>query len=60
MDKVNQNRVFPGDPNGTSGEQMAHALRDASIVHVAAEHGIFAEVGDAGGVSNQNVTERGE
>ena len=36
VDNVNPNRVFPGDPQGTYSEQMAHALLNEFIVHADA------------------------
>lgn len=36
VDKVNPNRVFPGDPNGSYSEQMTHALMNEFVVHADA------------------------
>ncbi len=36
VDNVNPNRVFPGDPNGSYSEQMAHALINEFVVHADA------------------------
>ena len=36
VDKVNPTGVFSGDPDGTSSEQMAHALLNEFVVHADA------------------------
>src|SRR5439155_4427127 len=36
VDKVNPNRVFPGDRNGSYSEQMTHALVNEFVAHANA------------------------
>ena len=36
VDKVNPNRVFPGDPEGSYSEQMTHALINEFVAHADA------------------------